>query len=302
MARVSILMNCYNSERFLSETIDSVINQTFSDWEIIFWDNCSTDNSAQIVKSYHDPRIKYYLAPTHTTLYAARNAAMHYCSGEYLAFLDCDDLWSANKLSKQVDVLDNNPDVVLVYSNTIFFNSETGSQKVLNKKPQLSGDIFEKNFTRYSFSLETVVVRMRTIENHNLSFGSSYNLIGDRDFLSMICFYGKAYYIDETLGMWRMHANNFSKSLSENYKAELRTMYIRFINRFGEKITRNMRINLYNEMVFRNALAHLEEPGSVVRKKLRKGNIFYLRGLFLRLLSYFPKRFARFVISYLKRT
>ena len=60
---MSILMNCFNGEKYLREAIDSVTEQTYTNWELIFWDNQSTDNSASIVKSYNDPRIKYYYAP-----------------------------------------------------------------------------------------------------------------------------------------------------------------------------------------------------------------------------------------------
>ncbi len=295
-------MNCYNGERFLRESIDSVRKQTYSDWEIIFWDNCSTDCSAEITKAYDDPRIKYYLAPKHTTLYAARDAALEYCNGEYLAFLDCDDLWREDKLEKQIATMEQNPNVVLVYTNTIFFNSETGFQKVLNNKPKLSGYIFQENFLEYKFSLETVIVRMSTIRQNNIRFGLAYNLIGDRDFLSMICFYGDVHYIDETLGSWRIHNNNFSKSLDESYSWELRKMYLRFINHFGDKITRKMRINLYNEIVFRDALVHLEDSGYIVRRKLRKINYCYPQGLFLRILSFLPKKMAISIIEFIKRT
>lgn len=295
-------MNCYNGERFLRESIDSVRKQTYSDWEIIFWDNCSTDCSAKIVKSYNDPRIKYYLAPKHTNLYAARDAALEYCNGEYLAFLDCDDLWREDKLEKQIAAMEQNSAVVLVYTNTVFFNSETGFRKVLNKKPGLSGYIFQENFLEYRFSLETVIVRMSTISQHNIRFGSAYNLIGDRDFLSMICFYGDVHYIDETLGSWRIHNNNFSKSLNEVYSWELRKMYLRFINHFGDKITRKMRVNLYNEIIFRDALAHLGGSGHLVRRKLRKINYFYPKALFLRIVSFLPKNLAIGIIEYTKRT
>ena len=75
---VSILINCYNGEKYIREAIDSVIAQTYANWEIIFWDNQSIDSSASIVKSYNDVRIKYYYAPTHTLLYDARKLAREY--------------------------------------------------------------------------------------------------------------------------------------------------------------------------------------------------------------------------------
>ena len=79
---ISVIINCYNGEKYLREAIDSVINQTYQNWEIIFWDNQSTDSSKQIVTSYKDNRIHYFCAPTHTSLGEARNLAVEKANGE----------------------------------------------------------------------------------------------------------------------------------------------------------------------------------------------------------------------------
>jgi glycosyltransferase involved in cell wall biosynthesis len=294
-------MNCYNSDRYLRESIDSIINQTFGDWEIIFWDNQSTDDSAKIVASYNDKRIKYFLAPSHTTLYGGRNAALKYCAGKYLAFLDCDDLWMADKLEKQVSVLEKDDNIVLVHSNTVFFNSDTGTEKVLRWKPQLSGYIFKENILNYQFSLETVLVRMETVISNDINFMKKSNMIGDRDFLSMVCYFGDVFYIHELLAKWRIHSNNYSKVLHNSFASELKTMYLRFDKKFGGNFTREMRINIYNEIVYREAVVLLEISGSQVRHKLRKIRFLYRKGLILRLLSYFPINISIRILNFLKR-
>ena len=94
---VSIIMNCYNGEKFLKEAIDSIYAQTYSNWEIIFWDNASTDDSACIAKSYDD-RLKYHLAQETTPLGEARDLALKKINGKYISFLDCDDIWLPKKL------------------------------------------------------------------------------------------------------------------------------------------------------------------------------------------------------------
>ena len=94
---VSVIMNCYNSELYLKESIDSIYAQTYSNLEIIFWDNASTDKSSEIAKSY-DNKLKYFLAQKNTNLGEARNAALENAQGKYIAFLDCDDLFLENKL------------------------------------------------------------------------------------------------------------------------------------------------------------------------------------------------------------
>ena len=88
---VSIIMNCYNGEEFLNTAVDSVLAQSYQNWELIFWDNQSSDNSAKVFSAHCDTRLKYFLAPDHTLLYEARNYAVQKSKGEYLAFLDVDD-------------------------------------------------------------------------------------------------------------------------------------------------------------------------------------------------------------------
>ena len=83
---VSVIMNCFNGELFLKESIQSVINQTYQNWELVFWDNRSKDKSAEIFKSYKDKRLKYFYAAEHTSLYEARNLAIKKSSGEFIAF------------------------------------------------------------------------------------------------------------------------------------------------------------------------------------------------------------------------
>jgi glycosyltransferase involved in cell wall biosynthesis len=97
----SIIMNCFNSSRYLREALESVLAQTMGNWEIVFWDNRSTDESAEIFKSFKDPRFKYYLAPEHTPLGPARHLAIQKAENDWISFLDCDDIWEPRKLELQ---------------------------------------------------------------------------------------------------------------------------------------------------------------------------------------------------------
>ena len=82
--KVSIIINCYNGEKYLNLAIESVLNQTYKNWEIIFWDNQSTDDSKFILKSYKDKRIKYFYAKKFTNLHIARNLAISKAKREHL--------------------------------------------------------------------------------------------------------------------------------------------------------------------------------------------------------------------------
>ena len=86
---VSVIMNCYNGGKYLRESIESVLNQSYLDWELIFWDNLSSDNSAAIFSEYSaDERLRYFCSPTHTNLGAARKLAYEETRGKFIAFLD----------------------------------------------------------------------------------------------------------------------------------------------------------------------------------------------------------------------
>ena len=83
---VSVIMNCYNGETYLKEAIESILSQSYKNWEIIFWDNLSTDDSKKIISKFNDKRIKYFCSKKFLNLYHARNLAVNKASGEYLCF------------------------------------------------------------------------------------------------------------------------------------------------------------------------------------------------------------------------
>lgn len=106
--KVSIIMPMYNAERFICKTIDSVLRQTFENWELIIVDDNSTDDSVNIVNSFEDNRIKLFVQKFNQGAASARNKAIEISTGDYLAFLDSDDIWKQNKLQKQIAFMEEN--------------------------------------------------------------------------------------------------------------------------------------------------------------------------------------------------
>ena len=99
---VSIIMPNYNGEKYLKETIDSVISQTYQNWELIIADDCSTDHSLEIIEQYEDNRIRVIVSEENCGAAVSRNKAIAAANGRWIAFLDSDDLWNENKLSLQL--------------------------------------------------------------------------------------------------------------------------------------------------------------------------------------------------------
>ena len=117
MPKVSIILTSYNHEKYINETIDSILNQTFTDYELIIWDDASSDNSWQIIQSYTDPRIKIFRNnETRRGIYGINKAISEIASGNYIAIHHSDDVWEIDKLQKQIDFLDNNPEYGAVFT------------------------------------------------------------------------------------------------------------------------------------------------------------------------------------------
>ena len=209
---VSVLVNCYNCDKYLSEALDSIYAQTYTNWEIVFIDNCSTDNSKTIVDQY-DERIKYYKTQKNISLCAARVFAKSFISGDFFCVLDTDDLWMPDKLEKQVALMQENKDVGIVYTNTIYFTDE-GDQRTAYNQSMPSGNLFTKLLANYFFSFETVMVRKSVMDKYNIYFDHNYNVASDAEFFIKLSYYTKCLYIDEPLAKWRYgHGSESDRSL-----------------------------------------------------------------------------------------
>ncbi len=129
--RVSVLIPCYNAGRFLKDAVDSVLAQTYQDFEIIVADDGSTDDTATVAATL--PRIRY-VHHEHRGISATRNLALSHARGEFITFLDADDLWATDKLEKQVTYMDSHPDCVLVFTQAKnFFH---GDENTMSQRQQ----------------------------------------------------------------------------------------------------------------------------------------------------------------------
>ena len=122
----SVIINVYNGEAFLRETIESVLAQSFSDWELILWDDGSKDGGPEICASYSDPRIRFIRSPKNQGLGHARNAAFEQARGQWVAWVDQDDIWMPTKLADQHALIaaDKTGRLGLVYGRTVRFDDE----------------------------------------------------------------------------------------------------------------------------------------------------------------------------------
>ncbi|MEQ9231113.1 MAG: glycosyltransferase family 2 protein, partial [Cyclobacteriaceae bacterium] len=129
--KVSIIIPVYNAELFLAETINSVLNQNFKDFELLLVNDGSTDGSGQICQSFEDDRITY-LEIENGGVSNARNIGFKKSKGDYLAFLDADDVWLENRLGRTVELLDTDQELGLVHTNMQVIDEKSNKQDIIH--------------------------------------------------------------------------------------------------------------------------------------------------------------------------
>ena len=181
--KVSILMNCYNGEKYLAAAIESVLAQTHINWELIFWDNQSTDESPKIFKSYKDSRLKYFCADKHTTLGEARNLAYSKLSGDIIAILDSDDLWRNDKLEYQLKYF-KEPGVGIVTSNIYYLYPDNKTKVRFTNERIPEGRVTRDLLEYYFVSCPTIALRKSVTDRLKVQFDKNFSLIADFDIVT----------------------------------------------------------------------------------------------------------------------
>jgi len=217
---VSIIVNCYNGEKYLKYALDSVIAQTYTNWEVVFWDNQSTDNSVEIFRSYDDDRFKYCYSEKHTLLYEARNSAIEKASGELIAFLDVDDWWSESKLELQVPCFQD-LSVGVVCSNFWIFNEEKKKKILAHNSTLPTGMVLNELLEHYFVGLLTLVFRRSCWGEKEHMFDPRYQVIGDFDAVIKLASDWKLDSVQEPLATYRWHGENISVKQSWRQVEEL---------------------------------------------------------------------------------
>ena len=178
---ISIIMNCRNGERYLKHSINSILKQTYKNWELIFFDNCSNDKSKEILMKFKKTKknkIKYFQSKRELKLYHARNEAVRKARGKYICFLDTDDIWKKNKLSEQCNLMIKN-NLNFLCSNYLIYNMNN-KKKYLRKKEKLpSGNITQTLLNDYFIGILTVMIRKKILQNYK--FNKKFEIIGDYD-------------------------------------------------------------------------------------------------------------------------
>jgi Glycosyltransferases involved in cell wall biogenesis len=216
---VSVIMNCLNSSRDLREAMDSLMAQTFTDFEVVFWDNCSTDESPAIAQSYGE-KVRYFRGESIVPLGEGRNLALAQARGQYLAFLDCDDLWKPTKLEKQVALFEANPRVGLVSTDTEIFDGKRVLKRLFAETSPERGMAFAALMQRQWISMSSAMVSREALTSLSAEkissgqginggwFDQTLNVCEEADVFYRIAHDWELNYVDEPLTLWRVHGAN----------------------------------------------------------------------------------------------
>jgi glycosyltransferase involved in cell wall biosynthesis len=204
--RVSVIINCLNGEKYVRDAIESALNQTYENREIVFWDNASTDGTAAIARSFGE-KLRYFRGLETVPLGKARNAALAASTGEIIAFLDADDLWLPSKLEKQIPLFDD-PKVGLVFTDAIYFNDAGKEKRLYGTRAPSTGHVFRALLTGYELCLSTTAIRRRTLDNLSEWFDDRFEMTEEADLFRRIALSWEFAYVAEALTRYRVHASS----------------------------------------------------------------------------------------------
>lgn len=209
---ISVIIPTYNSKKYIGEAINSVLRQTFTDYEIIVVDDGSTDNTKEIIDN-NFPKVRYFYIK-HQGVSRARNHGIQRACGEFIAFLDADDVWLPDKLERQIDAFNADQELMLVFTEHRFFDSNGIKEATFSKKERLmKGDVIKNIFLYSHVALPTVMVR-KSVFHETGYFEEDLNVAEDDNLWIRIALKFRIHLLDEVLVHCRMTENSLSRTTS----------------------------------------------------------------------------------------
>lgn len=260
MPKVSVILPVYNCDQYIFETIQSVLNQTFTDFELLIVDDCSTDKTVAIIKEFDDNRIQLTLKEKNTGYTDSLNYAISIAKGQYIARMDGDDICVSTRFEKQVAFLDANPNIILCGSAIQIIGTNT-----VLRHPSNHEAIKVKLCFGTAFCHPSVMGRVEVFQAN--PYDKKYEPAEDYDLWTRLVFQGQLANLEEVLLLYRVHDNQVSTAKSEyqttvGYASQYRMFEPLNLNH-DESIYKIMHITFklqekYTIFDFKNALQFLD--------------------------------------------
>ncbi len=281
MITVSVILPVYNCELYIKEAVDSVLNQTFSDFELIIIDDCSTDSTMTIVKSYKDSRIKLIEKEKNSGYTDSLNMAIKLAKGKYIARMDGDDICLPERFQIQVKFLEDNPEIILCGGAIQII----GTEEVL-QHPSNYDEIKVKLCFGNSFYHPTIMAKKEILLEN--SYDKNFEPAEDYDLWTRLVSLGELANLEEVLLLYRFHENQIS-NLKSNYQitvgyASQYRMFLSFNLNYDKKVYEIMHrtfkiqekysfIDFKNSLHFLNSLQKANEKSEIYNKTIFRDKI-----------------------------
>lgn len=227
---VSVLVPLYNSEKFVGQAVESVLSQTLADFELVIVDDGSTDSSASIVASYSDRRIRYIRNETNTGLAMVRNKALSLARGQFIAWLDSDDVSLPNRLALQVNLLRENPNVGLCGSWVRAFDT---THDVLWRYPTDAAVVRSRMLFDSPLATSATMMRRAVVEHTHPWFDPRFPPAEDYELWERISRRWLVTNIGSVLALYRLHAAQTSKLKEAQQRAAVKSVQLRQLDHLG---------------------------------------------------------------------
>jgi glycosyltransferase involved in cell wall biosynthesis len=291
---ISVIIPTYNSGIFISEAIHSVLRQTCTDYEIIVIDDGSTDNTRGIIEN-NFPQIRYFYIPNQGAA-SARNYGIRRARGEFIAFLDADDLWLPEKLEKQLKVFNADQELMLVFTEHRGFDTTGFRETIFLKKERLmKGDIVKNIFFYSHVALPTVMVRRQVFQEIGY-FDDNLKVAEDDNLWMRIALKYRIHLLDEVLVHCRFTENSLSRTAINLFDGGLKSIdlienkYTDLKKRLGQGNIRRKKSEIYN---YYGYYYFSKGEHEMSRRYLIKSIAYYpqIFSVFYYFISFFPPSF-----------
>ena len=267
MCQISVILPVYNGEKFIGEAIESILNQTFTDFELIIINDCSIDNTEDIVFSYKDKRIRYYKNERNLQLIASLNKGIKLSTGKYVARMDADDIALSKRLYEQFVFMEDNLEIVACGTWAISFGN---SREKLIKVPVEHSSIFLYSFLRNPIIHPTVMIRKCYLSQNNLLYSHEFKHAEDYKLWVDLMKLGKLANIPKVLLKYRLSSDQISNKFAEEQRRIATKIKYSIIQEFIGPYSASFKIE---NPIGLNMIKEVEEIEVNVRQEFDAGDI-----------------------------
>ena len=256
---VSVLMSSYNYERYLPEAIESILNQTFGDFELIIVDDFSTDNSRKVIEEYQrkDSRIRTIFHERNMGISKTANDGLSIAKGKFVSFIGADDAWFPTKLEKQIRIIAQDENKIVWSEGIIIDGKGTPTGKtvtqLLNSPSKRSGNIFQELLAEDFIFGQSLLFKTEYLKD--LEFNEKLKYVNDHLFLVNLSRNHDFVFISEPLAKYRIHGSNITSKNESTWLKERILIRCVFLQDYAENMTTRTKADIYYKIG--NALSRL---------------------------------------------